>query len=65
MHPLHPGIGSGYSSFWGKMLSSLFFHEKRDITALGKQYLFLLIIVHLSSIKATNWKFRMFKIVIN
>ena len=31
--PLHPGIGSGYSSFYGKMLSSLFFHEKRDINS--------------------------------
>ena len=50
MHPLHPGIGLDYSSFFGKKLSSLFFHEKRDITALGKQYLFLLIIIHLSSI---------------
>ena len=33
MHPLHPGIGLDYSSFFGKMLSSLFVHEKRDITA--------------------------------
>lgn len=54
LHPLlhpHPGIGSGYSSFFGKMLSSLFFHEKRDITTLGMQYLFPLIIIHLSSIQ--------------
>ena len=50
MHPLHPSIGSGYSSFYGKMQSSLFFHEKRDITTLGMQYLFSLIISHLSSI---------------
>lgn len=28
---LHPGIGSGYSSFYGQLQSSLFFHEKRDI----------------------------------
>ena len=48
LHPLHPGIELGYSSFYGQLQSSLFFHEKRDITALGKQYLFLLIIVHLS-----------------
>ena len=31
MRSLHPGIGSGYSSFYGKMQSSLFFYEKRDI----------------------------------
>ena len=30
---LHPGIGSGYSSFYGQLQSSLFFHEKRDINA--------------------------------
>ena len=36
------------------MLSSLFVREKRDITTLGKQYLFLLIIIHLSSIKQEN-----------
>ena len=43
MHPpkyrrcitLHPGIGSGYSSFYGQLQSSLFFHEKRDINAPG------------------------------
>ena len=52
MHPLHPGIGLDYSSFFGKMLSSLFFHEKRDITALGMQYLFPLIIIHLSSFRS-------------
>ena len=56
-------VGNFYADFWylvlliynffGKKLSSLFFHEKRDITALGKQYLFL-IIIHLSSIKSTN-----------
>ncbi|MGO5180421.1 hypothetical protein [Catenibacterium mitsuokai] len=54
LHPLHPVIGLDYSSFYGGLQSSLFFHEKRDITALGKQYFFLLIIIHLSSIKATN-----------
>lgn len=32
---LHPGIGSGYSSFYGQLQSSLFFHEKRDINAPG------------------------------
>ena len=52
LHPLHPGIGLDYSSFFGKMLSSLFFHEKRDITALGMQYLFPLIIIHLSSFRS-------------
>ena len=31
---LHPGIGSGYSSFYGQLQSSLFFHKKRDINAL-------------------------------
>ena len=31
MRSLHPGIGSGYSSFYGKMQSSLFFYEKREI----------------------------------
>ena len=54
LHPLHPGIGSGYSSFLEKMQSSLFVHEKRDITTLGMQYLFSLIISHLSSIKQEN-----------
>ena len=54
MHPPYLGIGLGYSSFYGGLQSGLFVHEKRDITALGKQYLFLLIIIHLSSIKATN-----------
>ena len=34
MHPLHPGIGLDYSSIYRKLQSSLFFHEKRDITAL-------------------------------
>ena len=29
--PLHPGIGLDYSSFYGGLQSSLFFHEKRDI----------------------------------
>lgn len=52
--PLHPVIGLDYSSFYGGLQSSLFFHEKRDITALGKQYFFLLIIIHLSSIKSSN-----------
>lgn len=28
-------IGSGYSSFYGQLQSSLFFHEKRDINAPG------------------------------
>ena len=32
---LHPGIGSGYSSFYGQLQSSLFFHEKRGINAPG------------------------------
>ena len=54
LHPLHPGIGLDYSSFLEKMQSSLSFHEKRDITALGMQYLFILIIIHLSSIKSAN-----------
>lgn len=28
-------LGSGYSSFYGQLQSSLFFHEKRDINAPG------------------------------
>ena len=40
MHPPYLGIGLDYSSFYEGLQSSLFFHEKRDITALGKQYLF-------------------------
>ena len=51
---LHPGIESGYSSFYGQLQSSLFFHEKRDITTLGMQYLFPLIIIHLSSLNQEN-----------
>ena len=31
MHPLHPGIGLDYSSFYGGLQSSLSFHKKRDI----------------------------------
>lgn len=41
MHPPYLGIGLGYSSFYGGLQSGLFVHEKRDITTLGKQYLFL------------------------
>ena len=37
---LHPGIGSGYSSFYGQLQSSLFFHKKERSTHQG-QYLFL------------------------
>ena len=51
MHPLYPGIGLDYFSFYGGLQSGLFVHEKRDITTLGKQYLFLLIIIHLSSLE--------------
>ena len=54
MHPPYLGIGLDYSSFYEGLQSSLFFHEKRDITALGKQYLFLLIIIHLSSLNQEN-----------
>ena len=54
MHPPYLGIGLGYSSFYEGLQSGLFVHEKRDITTLGKQYLFLLIIIHLSIIKSTN-----------
>ena len=35
MHPPYLGIGLGYSSFYGQLQSSLFFHEKRDINAPG------------------------------
>ena len=31
--PLHPVIGLDYSSFYEGLQSSLFFHEKREITA--------------------------------
>ena len=41
MHPPYLGIGLGYSSFYGGLQSGLFVHEKRDITTLEKQYLFL------------------------
>ena len=30
---LHPGIGLGYSLFYGGLQGGLFFHEKRDINA--------------------------------
>ena len=41
---LHPDIRLDYSSFLEKMLSSLFVHEKRDITALGCNISFLLLL---------------------
>lgn len=35
LHLLHPGIGSDYSSFYGKMQSSLLF-TKKEISTRGK-----------------------------
>ena len=44
-------IRLGCSSFYGKIQSSIFFHEKEISTCRG-QYLFLLIIIHLSSFRS-------------
>ena len=52
--PLHPGIGLDYSSFYEGLQSSLFFLKKKEISTHQGQYLFLLIIIHLSSIKSAN-----------
>ena len=54
LHPLHPGTGLGYSSFLEKMQSSLSFHEKRDITALGCNISFLLLFTCQASNRQTE-----------
>ena len=51
---LHPGIGSGYSHFMDNC-RVVFSFTKKEISTRQGQYLFPLIISHLSSIKATNW----------
>ena len=55
LHPLHPGIELGYSSFYGKMQSRVVFSFTKKEISTRVNISFFLIIIHLSSLKQEKY----------